>query len=312
MKTILLFLLIGAAAVAQPPKAKAPVAKAPVFNKAAFETYVRHLNVWPTTISMEISDPKPSDLPGFYAVTARASQGKAHQDEVFYVSKDFKKIIRGSVYDSAENPFKKELDKLKTDGRPALGTQGAPVVMVEFTDFECPYCREEAKKLRDNLLKDFPKEVHFYFMDFPLETIHPWAKAAAMAGQCIFKQNVDVFWDYHDWVFEHQDQISADTLVPKIMEFTKDKKIDGLQLSRCIDSKATEAEVNRTIAMGESLEVNSTPTIFVNGRKLPGAIDWPELKRVVEYEIEYQKTAKNAGEDCGCTVTLPMPPGFKH
>jgi protein-disulfide isomerase len=96
------------------------------------------------------------------------------------------------------------------------------------------------------------------------------------------------------------------------MDFAKDKKIDGLQLSRCMETKATEAEVNRTMELGNSLEVSATPTIFVNGRKLSGAVDWPDLKRIIDYEIEYQKTAKNAGEDCGCTVSLPMAPGMKH
>jgi protein-disulfide isomerase len=306
MKNILLFLLVSTLAAAPPPKAKSPV-----FDKAAFETYIRHLNVWPSAISMEIGDPKPSDLPGFLSVVVRASQGKAHQDETFYVSKDYKKIIRGSVYDATENPYKKDNDKLKTEGRPSRGTPGAPVVLVEFTDFECPYCREEAKKLRENMLKDFPKEVHFYFMDYPLEQLHPWAKAAAIAGQCIFKQNADVFWEYHDWIFEHQEQITPDNLTSQVMDFTKDKKIDALQLSRCLQTKATEAEVNRTMALGDSLGVSATPTIFVNGRKLSGAVDWPDLKRIIEYEIEYQKTAKNGGEDCGCEVKIPMPPGMK-
>jgi protein-disulfide isomerase len=314
MKTILLLLVAGGmAANAQAPKAKAaPAAKAPAFDKAAFETYVRHLNVWPTTIKMEIGDPKPGELPGFYSVLVKASQGKASQEETFYVSKDYKKIVRGLVYDSTENPFKKDLDKLKTAGRPALGTAGAPVVLVEFTDFECPYCREEAKKLRDNMLKDYPKEVHFYFMDFPLESLHPWAKAAAIAGQCIFKQNADVFWEYHDWIFENQASITADTLSAQVLNFTKYRKVDNLQLGRCMESKATEAEVDKSIAEGQSLDVTATPTIFVNGRKLPGSVDWPDLKRIIDYEIEYQKTAKNAGEDCGCEVKLPMPPGMKH
>ncbi len=312
MKKLLFVLLISTIAAAQAPKTKAPVAKLAAFDKAAFETYLRHLNVWPAAISMEVSDPKPSDLPGFSTVTVRASQGKAHQDEVFYVSKDFKKILRGSVYDATENPFKKDLDRLKTELRPSLGTQGAPVVLVEFTDFECPYCREEAKKLRENMLRDFPKDVHFYFMDFPLEQLHPWAKPAAMAGQCVFRQSPEVFWQYHDWIFEHQTEITLENLSAKILEFAKDKKVDSLQLSRCIETKATENEVNRTIEMGNALEVSATPTLFVNGRKLSGAVDWPDLKRIIEYEIEYQKTAKNAGEDCGCSVTLPMPPGMKH
>jgi protein-disulfide isomerase len=148
-------------------------------------------------------------------------------------------------------------------------------------------------------------------MDFPLDSMHPWAKPAAIAGQCVFKQDADVFWEYHDWIFEHQAEITPDNLVPKIMEFVKDKKVDSLQLSRCIESKATEPEVDKTIAQGKSLDVSSTPTIFVNGRKLPGAIDWPDLKRIIDYEIQYQKTAKNAGEDCGCEVKLPMIPGLK-
>jgi protein-disulfide isomerase len=314
MKTFFLFLIIGGVAVAaEPPKPKATptAAKAATFDKAAFEAYVRHLNVWPSSISMEIGNPKPSELPGFLAVVVKASQGKATNEETFYVSKDYKKIIRGTVYDSAQNPFKADLDKLKTDGRPALGTAGAPVVLVEFTDFECPYCREEASKLRANLLKDFPKEVHFYFMDFPLEQMHPWAKAAAMAGQCIFKQNADVFWEYHDWIFEHQTEITADNLTAKVLEFTKYRKVDNLQLGRCMETKATEAEVDRTMALGKNVDVTATPTIFVNGRKLSGAVDWPDLKRIIEYEIGYQKTAKNAGEDCGCEVKLPMPPGMK-
>jgi hypothetical protein len=79
-----------------------------------------------------------------------------------------------------------------------------------------------------------------------------------------------------------------------------------------MEAKATEAEVDRTIAMGKSLEVSATPTIFINGRKISGAVEWADLKRIIDYEIEYQKTAKNAGEDCGCSVNLPMPPGIKR
>jgi protein-disulfide isomerase len=317
MKAFFFVVLMAAVTVnAEPPKPKAAVKsttppKVTAFNKAAFETYVRHLYVWPSAIDVEIGDPKPSDLPGFMAVVVKASQGKASQEETFFISKDGQKIIRGQVYDVAQNPFKKELDNLKTEFRPSMGTPGASVVLVEFTDFECPYCRDEAKKLRDNLLKDYPKDVRFYFMDFPLEQMHPWAKPAAIAGQCIFKQNADVFWDYHDWIFEHQTEITAANVTEKIMEFTKDKKIDSLQLSRCMEAKATEAEVNKTIEQGKLVGVGSTPTIYVNGRKLVGAIDWPDLKRVIDFEIQYQKTAKNAGEDCGCEVKLPMPPGMK-
>jgi protein-disulfide isomerase len=256
---------------------------------------------------MTIGDPQPGPMAGFYEVRVRGAQGNASQEETFFVSKDSQKIIRGSVFDLGQNPFKPELDKLKTEFEPSIGTPGAPVVLVEFSDFECPFCREEAKMLRENLIAAYPKEVRLYYLDYPLESLHPWAKASAMMGRCIFHQNASAFWDYHDWIFQHQEEITPDNLKDKVLEFATGKGIDGPQLSKCIDSKATEEEVDKTKAEGKSLEVSSTPTLFVNGRRMVGTLQWPDLKRVIDYEIEYQKTAKNAGEDCGCNVSLPMP-----
>ncbi len=278
-------------------------------DKPTLEAYVRHLFVWPAAIQIAVGDPKPSTLPGFDEVMVHASQGQIAQDEIFYVSKDGQKIIRGAVFDVAQNPFKPDLDKIKTDLQPSFGTAGAPVVIVEFSDFECSYCREEAKMLRTNLLSAYPKEVRLYFKDFPLAQIHPWAKTAAIAGRCVFQQNPSAFWDYHDWIFEHQKDVTADNLKAKVLEFAKDKKLDALQLTRCMDTKATEPEVDKNMAEGRGLSVGSTPTLFVNGRRLVGSTAWPDLRRIIDFEIEYQKTAKNAGEDCGCEVTLPTVSG---
>ena len=276
------------------------------FDKPTFEAYIRHLFVWGPKIDVKISDPKPStQLAGFFEIPVHASQGEASQDETFLVTKDGRKVLRASVFDISENPFKSDLDKLKTQFQPSLGAPGAPVVIVLFTDFECPFCKEEAKMLRQNLLSAYPKEVRLYFKDFPLSQIHPWAKTASMAGRCIFRQNPAAFWDYHDWVYDHQAEITAANFNDKLLEFAKGKEIDTFQLSRCLDAKETEAEVDRSIAEGKALAVRSTPTMFVNGRRLEGQLPWPSLRDIIDYEIEYQKTAKNAGEDCGCEVKLP-------
>ena len=290
------------------PAVKPAPTKTSAFNKPVFEAYVRHLFVWPQPIQIEIGDPKPSKmLPGFEEVTVHAFQGKASQDEHFFISKDGQKIVRGNVFDAAQNPFKADLDKLKTEFQPSFGTAGAPVVLVEFSDFECSYCREEAKILRSNLLTEYPKQVRLYFMDFPLESVHPWAKAASIAGRCIFRQNPNAFWEYHDWIFEHQSEVTLDNLKSKVLEFAKGKDLDALQLTRCMDTKATEDEVNKTMALGQEVAVGSTPTLYVNGRPLVGATPWTELKRIIDFEIEYQKTAKNAGEDCSCDLKLSTP-----
>ncbi|HOK45414.1 MAG TPA: DsbA family protein [Bryobacteraceae bacterium] len=301
---------LGALAVAQRPATGGAAPRKSFYDKAELEQYLRHLYVWGPKISVTISDPKPSaKLPGFNEVNVRASAGQAVQDELFYISTDGQRILKAAVFEFGQNPFKAELDKLKTEFQPSFGTPGAPVVIVVFTDFECPYCKQEAKMLRDNLMNAFPKQVRVYFKDFPLESIHPWAKMASIAGRCVFRQKPAAFWDYHDWVYEHQSEINAGNFKSKVMEFAKTKanEIDVAELTRCMETRATEAEVDRNIAEGKSLGVNSTPTLFVNGRRLVGTMEWHNLRQIIENEIEYQAVAKNAGEDCGCEVKLPTP-----
>jgi protein-disulfide isomerase len=278
-------------------------------DKATLEAYVRHLYVMGPQISIQVSEPKPSQLAGFVEVTVHASAGNASQDFPFLITKDGSKIVQGAIYDVASNPFKPDLDKLKTEFQPSFGTPGAPVVVVVFSDFECPHCKDEAAMLRQNLPGVYPTQVRLYFKDFPLESIHPWAKPAAIAGRCVFRQNARAFWDYHDWIFARQAEITTpESLKDKVMEWAKGAKdIDALQLGRCMDAKATQAEVDRNIAEAQALGINSTPTLFVNGRRIAQAIDWPNLRSIIDYEIEYQKTAKNAGEDCGCELKLDLP-----
>lgn len=293
------------AAVAAMPAA--PVKSA--LDKATLEAYVRHLFVWGPQIKLVIDDPKPSaNLPGFFEVGIHGSQGPARQDETLLISKDGQKILRATVYDVTQNPFKAELQKLKTEFQPSLGAPGASVVIVLFTDFQCPYCKLEAKMLRDNLLAAFPRQVRLYFKDYPLESIHPWAKSAAIAGRCVFRQNPSAFWLYHDWVYERQQEITPANFDAKIAEFAKanEKQIDATQLAECVKTKATEPEVDRSMAEARDLGVFSTPTMFVNGRRLSGQVDWSNLRTIIETEIEYQKTAQNAGENC-CSITLSSP-----
>lgn len=282
--------------------------KKSALDKATLEAYVRHLFALDSRITVQVTDAKPStELAGYQEVKVRAALGAQSQDFKFLVSKDGQKVLQANVYDINNNPFKSDLDKLKTGLDPNIGTPGAPVVLVEFSDFQCPYCKEEATMLRQNLLSAYPKQVRLYFKTFPLD-MHPWARPAAMASQCVYRQKADAFWEYHDWIFAHQAEITPENLKEKVMEWAKGQKdLDALQLSSCIESKATAAEVDKVLAEGHALEVGGTPTLFVNGRRIGQTIGWPDLRNIIDNEIEYQKTAKNAGEDCGCTVELSVP-----
>ncbi len=281
--------------------------KKSALDKATLEAYVRHLFLWGPQIKVEIADAKPSPLTGMVEVNLRASAGAASKDERLYVSQDGQKIVQAIVYDVGKNPFAEDLAKLKTEFQPSLGTPGAPVVLVMFSDFQCTYCKEEGKMLRQNLLTAFPKQVRLYFKDMPLVAIHPWAKAAAIAGRCVFRANPTAFWDYHDWIFDQQAQITPETLRGKFLEFAKSKSLDTARLEKCFDTRATEAEVDKSIGEARALGVNSTPTLFVNGRRLTTTVPWGNLKQIIDFEIDYQKTANNAGEEACCEVKLPSP-----
>jgi protein-disulfide isomerase len=301
-RTTLLCLLgaLSLSAADAPPKT--------AFDKPTLEAYVRHLYLLQPQLTVSVGDPKPCDLPGFKEVRVKISQGVQSQEIPLYVSNDGKKIVQGSFYDVSANPFKPELNKLKTQFQPALGTAGAPVAIVVFSDMQCPHCKGEAEMLRKELIQNYPTQVRLYFKDFPLESLHPWAKPAAMAGRCVFQQNPDSFWEYHDWIFAHQDAITPANLKDQVLGWAKDAKgTDSLKLGACIDSQATQAEVEKEQEEGRALDIAGTPTMFINGRRIPQTIEWPNLKTIVDSEIEYQKTAKNAGDDCGCEVKLDIP-----
>lgn len=285
---------------------QAPATKKKSFlDKPTLEAYVRHLFVWPAQITVSISDPIPSAVDGMMEITVIGSMGAASQSNMFFVSKNGETVVQGVAFSVNANPFKENIDKIKTAFAPGIGKTGAPVVVAIYSDFQCPHCREEAKMLRTNLVQTFSKEVRAYFRDFPIEQIHDWAKPAAIAGRCVYREDQAKFWDFHDWAFEKQADLSLQNFRAKFEGFLTDNKIAAAGVLQCLDTKATADDIAKSFAEGIQLGVNATPTLFVNGRKLAGNISWPQLKQIIEFEIEYQKTAKNAGEDCGCELTLP-------
>lgn len=265
---------------------RAPAA-API-DKQALEDYIRYLYLWPPDIKIEISDPKPSAIEGLREFTfkASASSGASFQQTLF-LSADGRRIVRGEIFDLGRSPFQETASKITLRGQPSLGPENAPVVVVLFSDFQCPYCRSQAQAIRSNLTAAYPTQVRLVFHDFPLEQIHPWARQAAIAGRCIFQQSAGAFWEYHDWIFAQQAQITPQNLNDKVMEFSRGRPLDGLLLSRCLQTRATEAEVERSIQEGRSLNVDATPTLFVNGRRISQQVTWQQLKGLIDNELRY-------------------------
>ncbi|MDE3158582.1 MAG: thioredoxin domain-containing protein, partial [Acidobacteriota bacterium] len=250
-------------------------------DKSALEAYLRHVELYRGTVTYKIDDPRPSkDLPGFSEVEVHLSFDGGTKDERYYVSKDGQILVNGDVYRINGNPFQTNLDRLSLADLPSLGPANAPVTIVEFGDLECPDCRMEAPILRHNVRETFASQVRLYFKDFPLGSIHPWARAAAIAGRCVYHQDAKAFWDFYDWIYENQQEIDPDNLNSKILAWAGQNGLDAGRLGRCIETKASEPEVDRSLAEGRSLGVRGTPTLFINGRKI-GGLAWPDLELVI-------------------------------
>ena len=297
LKRFLASAVLTAALLAQTPALPKPTSP---LNTAVLEAYVRHLLVWPASVDVAIGNPTPAPIPDFYAVKIRGSLGGKTQEESFYVSADTQNIIRGEVFNVNTSPFEADLKILKT--------AGAPVTVIEFADFQCPYCKQEAGVVRNQLMAAFPGQLQLIYMDYPLESIHPFARGAAIMGRCIYTQNNDSFWAYHDWIFQHQGEITAENLRPMALDYAKsDKNLDIARLTACMTAPEPRAQVDRTIAIGDALKLNATPTFFINGRRLVGTVALDNLKIVVEHEITWAITmASKSATDC-CSVQLSLP-----
>jgi protein-disulfide isomerase len=304
----LCFLALGLMAQGKKKPLKPVKVEQPKRDLAKIEAYLRHLNLWTPEIKFEVVDTQPSSmLPGFDEMTVKASLGERFAEQKILISADGKTIVKGEVLDTSANPFIKDIALIRNVGQPSMGTVGAPVVLSVYTDYQCPYCREQAKTLRANLMKNFPKEVRLFIHDFPLEQIHPWARPAAIAGRCIYLQGEENYWKYHDWVFDQQQALGAETFRGMLMSWAPANGIDSLQLTRCYDNKETDGEITQDLAGAKKLGINSTPTLYVNGRKLAGNVSWEQLKSIIDVEVKYQATAKNAGDTACCSVSLNTP-----
>jgi protein-disulfide isomerase len=177
---------------------------------------------------------------------------------------------------------------LNLERQPSFGPPNAPVTIVEFGDFECPSCRGEAPLLRQLLPELFPGKLRIVFKDYPLESIHPWARSASVAARCIFRQNPQTFWKFYDWDYENQDDITLDNLKSKVTKWAGENGLDSTKLAACIDTKATDAEVTQNIDEGKAAGVRGTPTLFVNGVK-SASMQLPGLQQLIQKQLANTK-----------------------
>ncbi|MEE8522377.1 MAG: thioredoxin domain-containing protein [Thermoanaerobaculia bacterium] len=218
------------------------------------------------------------------------------RQQSFFVSKDDKKLflINGNPIDASRSQEEIQAEIAKREevkaaeaagrrqeledavaGRPLRGNPDAPITIVEFSDFQCPYCKKGADTM-EALVDKYPNDVRFVFQHFPLG-FHPWAKPASIASHCAGLQDHDAFWTLHDKFFDNQKVLNPGNVLAKSKEYLAASGIDMATWSTCAEDKDSEeykaasAVVDADTALGKKHGVSGTPGFFVNGQFLNGA-----------------------------------------
>lgn len=236
-------------------------------------------------VTWQIYEIRPSAVPGLADVLFSINKQAAQH---IYLSPDGQNAIIGELIPFGTNPFAPARVKLKGAFGPSRGGQNPPIDIVEFSDLECPHCKK-AQPIMEKLMADFP-QVRFTFQQFPLPaSLHPWAMKAAQYADCAGQMNKEAFWKYVDAIFDNQGGIALATADDKLKELATASGLDAAKVSACADSPETAARIKKSMDLGATLEVNETPTVFMNGRRVRGIADIPydKLKELVQFEIDH-------------------------
>lgn len=195
------------------------------------------------------------------------------------MSDDGKYVIAGDLMDSTVNPLQAIVDRISLDNVPMKGNRDAEVTVVEYSDFQCPFCRR-ASEMIPKLLKEYGDKINLVYKQFPLPS-HNWAMPASVASVCAYRQGNDEFWEFHDLVFENQKEINLENSSEKFSTYAKEIGLDTEKFKACLDSNEVKAKVRQETDEARSVGVNSTPSFFVNGMLVRGA-DYSGLKSAIE------------------------------
>lgn len=185
------------------------------------------------------------------------------------VSEDSNYIILGEIIDTTVDPLKETMDKISLENVPFKGKESANVTVVEYSDFQCPFCKR-GSQLIPQILEEYDGKIKVFYKQFPLPN-HDWALDAAIASLCALKQGNDKFWGFHDLIFENQQDIKLENSGEKFKGFAKKVGLNENDFDKCLGSEEVANRVQADIDEARSIGVSSTPTFIVDGFMVPGA-----------------------------------------
>lgn len=168
---------------------------------------------------------------------------------------------------------------ISVDDDPYLGKADAPITIVEFSDYQCPFCRKWRAEVFDQLMADYGDQIRFVYRDLPLASIHENAVSAAEAADCANDQ--DQYWQFHDALFSMQYGLGAEAY----SQYAQDLGLNTETFNACVTSRKYQQEVEADFQYAIRLGVSSTPTFFINGIPLIGAQPYENFKQLIDKEL---------------------------
>lgn len=247
--------------------------------------YVRTKFHVPAGVKLTVGPFHDSHYDGFYEGTIHGQDGAKKSSIPAFITKDGRYAIIGAIFNLNVNPRKEIEAAISLKNQPTVGPANAPVTVVEFADLECPVCAEAQKFIEHNLLPKYGKKIRIVFKEFPLVQIHDWALTAAIANECAYKLNPADFFRYRSTIYAGQDMINAANIRPLLLDFGQRSGLDRIKLAGCLDSKDALQRVEADMREGRQLQIDMTPTFFINGTPVAGY----HPKRIDELINQYLK-----------------------
>jgi protein-disulfide isomerase len=320
---ILLAVCTGCAAQSDPQNG------APSALAQKVETHVRAYYKLPSDVQVSVGPLHSSDFPGYDAVSVTIGRDREKKQTLeFLVSKDQQTLLHVTKMDLTKDPYLETMNKIDISNRPVRGNPNAKVTVVNFDDFQCPFCSRMHQTLFPELLKEYGDRVKFVYKDFPLVELHPWAMHAAVDANCLAAQSPDAYWDFADYIHANQREVNSEkspdaqfAAVDRIVTAQGLKhNIDQAKLQACIKAQNTDA-IKASIKEGEDLDLSATPVLYVNGQQVEGAVPASEMRATLDAAlaragVPNPKPAPPAAAPASAPTSAPpagdmKPPGSK-
>jgi len=234
-------------------------------SEATVDSFLQQSFGYEKDVTWKIQSIKPSPVPGLAQVDVVLASPQGQQGSRIYVSSDGVHAVVGDIIPFGAKPFepaRKLLEKGITG--PSRGPKNATVTIVEFGDLQCPACKA-AQPAIENLVAAEPT-ARFVFQNFPLESLHNWAAKGAAFADCVGRASNDAFWKFIAKTYETQSDITAQNADEKLTALADGAGVKGADIAACAAKPETKSRVDASLALGVSVDVTGTPSIFINGR----------------------------------------------